>query len=269
MKKIFTLIACAFMAINVSAQEIQNEDIVILSKVTIDSLASDATSNQTYIFDASCKGITMSMAGRAQSYQKRQNYSTGLNFKKGSNYTINLPEGIGMYGIQFAGYSQGDNWNYLGAYGPDASAWEWTETACADDKTSVFIKDHAKYPIDPCEVNRADERFVDETLFPALHLSGYTFASIDFTDEPYTGTFTFFFEGNNQQRAHIRIFTSKAAWQTYAEQCAAIQYTGEESDGISNINVNKSENNVMYNIAGQRVNNAKGLVIMNGKKVMF
>ena len=36
--------------------------------------------------------------------------------------------------------------------------------------------------------------------------------------------------------------------------------------GISNVSVAYSKSNVMYNIAGQRVNNAKGFVIMNGKK---
>lgn len=40
-----------------------------------------------------------------------------------------------------------------------------------------------------------------------------------------------------------------------------------EANGIANVNAVKAENNVMYNIAGQRVNaNAKGIVIINGKK---
>lgn len=39
--------------------------------------------------------------------------------------------------------------------------------------------------------------------------------------------------------------------------------------GISNVNENVNANNIIYNLAGQRVNaNQKGIVIMNGKKVL-
>ena len=47
-------------------------------------------------------------------------------------------------------------------------------------------------------------------------------------------------------------------------------YTVEEvTDGIANINADKAENAVRYNLAGQKVNNDyKGVVIMNGKKML-
>ena len=47
-------------------------------------------------------------------------------------------------------------------------------------------------------------------------------------------------------------------------------YTIEEvTDGINTINVDKAENGVRYNLAGQKVNNGfKGVVIMNGKKML-
>ena len=47
-------------------------------------------------------------------------------------------------------------------------------------------------------------------------------------------------------------------------------YTIEEvTDGINTINVDKTENGVRYNLAGQKVNNGfKGVVIMNGKKML-
>ena len=39
--------------------------------------------------------------------------------------------------------------------------------------------------------------------------------------------------------------------------------------GINNVNAAKAENGVMYNLAGQKVNNGyKGVVIMNGKKML-
>lgn len=44
--------------------------------------------------------------------------------------------------------------------------------------------------------------------------------------------------------------------------------TFELPTAIKNINV-ATGNNMMYNLAGQRVNNANGIVIMNGKKVRF
>ena len=38
---------------------------------------------------------------------------------------------------------------------------------------------------------------------------------------------------------------------------------------INNVNAAKAENGVMYNLAGQKVNNGyKGVVIMNGKKML-
>lgn len=46
-------------------------------------------------------------------------------------------------------------------------------------------------------------------------------------------------------------------------------YTPHATDGIENITVSQNNANVMYNIAGQRVNQAKGLVIMNGKKMIM
>lgn len=47
-------------------------------------------------------------------------------------------------------------------------------------------------------------------------------------------------------------------------------YTIEEvADGITNVNAAKAENAVRYNLAGQKVNNDyKGVVIMNGKKML-
>jgi hypothetical protein len=47
-------------------------------------------------------------------------------------------------------------------------------------------------------------------------------------------------------------------------------YTIEDlTDGINNVNAAKAENGVMYNLAGQKVNNGyKGVVIMNGKKML-
>ena len=81
MKKLVLLAACALFASNIQAQEIDNPDIVVLSKTTVDADASTATGSQTYIFDSKCKGITISMKGRELKEAYRQDFLTGLNFK--------------------------------------------------------------------------------------------------------------------------------------------------------------------------------------------
>lgn len=48
--------ACLLGYIGAQAQEIENVDIVVLSKVTLDSLKSlTETGNQTYYFDSKCR----------------------------------------------------------------------------------------------------------------------------------------------------------------------------------------------------------------------
>ena len=51
---------------------------------------------------------------------------------------------------------------------------------------------------------------------------------------------------------------------------SSIKITPVETDGINNVNVAENANGAMFNLAGQKVaNNYKGLVIMNGKKVVM
>ena len=256
MKKLVLLMACAFFATTIQAQEIDNPDIVVLSMSTIDKDASNATGHQTYVFNSSCKGITLSMAGRQIADKTRQNFLTGLNFKLNANYTINLPEGVEMYGVQFAGYSQGDNWDYLYAYGPDATEWEWKDPIGTGIKDNNTIIGSAKYSMDPCESNLGA---------PVYNKAGYTFASIGFGSVPYTGTFTFNCSGNNQYTMLIRVFTSKEAWDTYSETCKNIQYG--DGTGITEISSdnNVKKNDAIYSISGARISNPKGLYISNGK----
>ena len=258
MKKLVLLMACAFFATTIHAQEIDNPDIVVLSMSTIDKDASNATGLQTYVFNSSCKGITLSMAGRSIADKTRQNFLTGLNFKRNSNYTINLPEGVEMYGVQFAGYSQGDNWDYLYAYGPDATEWEWTDPIGKEIKDNKTIIGSAKYSMDPC---------VTTQDVPVYNKAGYTFASIGFGSVPYTGTFTFNCSGNNQYTMLIRVFTSKEAWDNCSETCKNIQYGDGSGTGITEVTTNENEkkNNAIYNISGARISTPNGLYITNGK----
>ena len=60
---------------------------------------------------------------------------------------------------------------------------------------------------------------------------------------------------------------------TGVKEVTSHEFTGNSVDivvtGINNVNADKAENGVMYNLAGQKVNNGyKGVVIMNGKKML-
>lgn len=260
MRKTLLTVSCLLACFATGqAQEIENADIVVLSKVTLDSLKSvTEASNQTYYFDSSCKGITMTMGGRDPKRVLRQGFEDGLNFKNNTAYTINLPVGVEMYGVQFAGFSYGDNWCYLQAYGVDENHIEWTEPIGDGVKDNATIINGAKYPMDPC---------VSTKGAPVYHNAGYTFASIPFTDNlgPYSGMFTFRFSGNNQEQALIRVFTSKDAWEKFADQCAAVSYG--TATGIKTISAERGDkDNAMYNLLGQRIKQASGLYIQNGKK---
>lgn len=258
MKKLVLLAACALFASNIQAQEIDNPDIVVLSKTTLDVDASNATALQTYVFDSKCKGITLSMKGRELKDVSRQGFATGLNFKLNEPYTINLPEGVSMYGVQFAGYSQGDNWDYLYAYGLDESNWEWIDNIGKKIKDNNTIINSAVYSMDPCE---------SKLGAPVYNKAGYTFASIGFGSEPYKGTFTFNCSGNNQYTMLIRVFTSKEAWDNYSETCKNIQYGDGSGTGITEVTTNENvkKNDAKYNISGARISTPNGLYITNGK----
>ncbi len=250
--------ACALFASNIQAQEIDNPDIVVLSMSTIDKVESNKTNLQTYVFNSSCKGITLSMAGRKIADKTRQDFSTGLNFKLNESYTINLPEGVSMYGVQFAGYSQGDNWDYLYAYGSEVGKWEWIDKIGTGIQDNNIIINSAVYSMDPCE---------SKLGAPVYNKAGYTFASIDFSSDPYEGAFIFNCSGNNQYTMLIRVFTSKEAWDNYSETCKNIQYGDGSGTGITEVTTNENEkkNNAIYNISGARISTPNGLYITNGK----
>ncbi len=56
----------------------------------------------------------------------------------------------------------------------------------------------------------------------------------------------------------------------YSEAAYDAQYDPSTSTDINNVNVVENANGTMFNLAGQKVaNNYKGLVIMNGRKVVM
>ncbi len=198
MKKLFTLLASAMFALGLSAQ-----GYVDLTTETYDESKSD---DQTYYFQGT--DITLSMGGRAFKIVERQGWSLGINFKNKTKYTINLPAGVKVWRVEMSGYSQGDNWEYLYGWGAgDQDGFEFADPIGKDEQDNMVIYTQAKYPIDPCEVNPENEKVPT----PHEHVAGYTFATLDFLDEAYEGSFDFFFAGNNQLDVALRLYTDRDA----------------------------------------------------------
>ena len=206
MKKIFTLIAAAFMSVGMFAQN----GMVELSWDTMvkDEAGTNAADQNNITFEGADGFALKPVGGRAQGKSERQGCTKVLNFKNNTNQTLVIPPGTKVYKINFYGWSQGDNWTYLYAYGPQAGAWEWTDPIGSGIQDNKVIIEQAKYPMDPCVVNSANAK---NGYSPFYHKAGYCFASLDFSDEPYEGEFSFVFNGNNQERAWMEVYLTKEA----------------------------------------------------------
>lgn len=269
MKKSLLFAAAALFAFNVFAQQ----DVVELSWDTMDKdeAGTNAKDQNNITFNNNDGFILKPTGGRTQAQTTREGCSKVLNFKNNTNQTLVIPNGTKVYKINFYGWSQGDNWTYLYAYGPVAGEWEWTDPIGSGIKDNTTIIEQAKYPLDPCVVG-ADFAATS----PAYHNAGYCFASLDFGSEPYEGEFCFVFNGNNQERAWMVIYTSEEAAKT-AEAAEDVKIGKDNSqknfintDAIESVKVSTEVNAPMYNLAGQRVGkDYKGLVIQNGKKYLL
>lgn len=137
----------------------------------------------------------------------------GWKVSKNDKVRLKIPEGLVLTKIEMFGFVNGSKWDYLYCYGED----EWGDPEWADpigqgvrdpdDYTYVtdeYIKNNAKYPIDPCGCNNAG--FEKETL--ACHEAGYTFVSLDFKDHPYANEFSFIISGNNVICLGLRCWTA-------------------------------------------------------------
>ena len=224
-------------------------------------------------------------SSRTQAQTIREYCGKVLNAKNNAVQKLIIPEGKQVYKINFYGWSQGDNWTYLYAYGSSSSEWEWTDPIGGGIQDNKTIIEQAAYPLDPCEVVEANAK---DGYSPVYHNAGYCFASIDFNKDvdgdgvadPYEGEFCFVFNGNNQERFWMVVYTSAEA-AAAAEGAEAVQQGKENSvqkyieagkaaeTGIATINNNREPitNNRCYSLSGQQVGNGyKGLVIKNGKK---
>lgn len=191
-------------------------------------------------------------------------YDKGINFKNNSHNSIVIPEGKKAYRIEISGFSQGDNWEYLAAYGNGTqemagqTKYAWVDPIGNGVKDNETIAGKALYPMDPCSGNT--------DLFSNRTDPTVPFAILDFGDEPVSGEFPFYCTGNNQYDLMFTVYTSREE----ADKSTAKQAERPITNGISKVTTAKDEskgNGFTYNLAGQRVdNNYKGIVIRNGKK---
>ena len=260
MKKLFTLIAATLLAGNLSAQT----DIVILSADNYDGKNS---TNDLWKFDdtditivptggraAGPKTFPEGAAGDAIEYR-------ALNIKKNGEEVIKLGN-ASLYRIEMFGFSQGDNFTYLYGYGATgADNYLWKEVALGTTDNATI--NGYTYPIDPCG-------YKGSRVAESTRQVGYCVAAIDFGDTPVTKEFAFTVSGNNQSDLNYKLYLSRAAAD------ASTTNTGDAPNAntpgfvtaVSAITTAmQPTNSVIYNIAGQQVNDSyKGLVILNGRK---
>ena len=236
--------------------------------------AADQTNTEFYLADGTTKsGFVLTRCdGKARTQantQRGECTEMVLNFKNNTAQKLVIPEGTSVYKINFYGWSQGDNWTYLRAYGPSDTQWEWEDKIGAGITDNDKIIGEATYPLDPCIISdeyKATDAY--KTKYPngdrAYHKPGYCFASIDFGNDPYTGQFCFIFDGNNQERAWMVVYTTREA----ADKAPKAEPVTGDPNGISTVKAEKFSG-AIFNMAGQRVDrNFKGLVIKDGKKII-
>ena len=250
MKKIFTLIATALFALGANAQ---STDVVELSGSTFD--LENSTDNE---WKFTGTDITIVPDGGRDKTKNPCNFPktgettfTALNVKKDSKQSIKLPTGVQLYRIQITGFSMGDNFDYIYAWGQEIGGiWDYVDPIGNGIKDNAVIVT-AKYPIDPC--GYVGSRTVPESTKDV----GYIILDEDFGNEPFEGEFSYFVSGNNQAALNYKLYLSRAA-------------ADAATTGINTFKA-VAENNsaAIYNVAGQQVSkNYKGLVIKNGKKII-
>ena len=223
MKKFFTLIAMAMLGLG--SANAQN-GVVELSWDTMvkdeaGTNAADQANTEFWADEAQTTktGFILTRedgSNRTQAQTVREYCGKVLNAQNNKVQKLVIPAGTKVYKINFYGWSQGDNWTYLYAYGPSSERWEWTDPIGGGISDNDVIIGQAKYPLDPCVISdsyKAGDQYA--TKYPngdrIYHNAGYCFASLDFSDEAYEGEFSFVFNGNNQERFWMVVYTTKEA----------------------------------------------------------
>ena len=217
MKKIFTLVAAAFMAASVNAQTVLyvNADAGTnadgYSTISYDdgaSLVLNGNSGKSY-----SKGVSMELDGESVLTTKVSN---------GAQNTFYAPEGKKVSKVQFFAYvnikEEKLNYETYPTTGFRTSFWKEVNGETYTTETTN-------------EITKRDA--LEESVFNLPGVSSFTFTN------------------------------------TGEQLCFVLKITYGEGTGINAIEADKTVNTPAYNVAGQRVSdNAKGLIIKNGKKVI-
>ena len=223
MKKLFTFMAAALLGMGTA--NAQNGVVELSWDTMVKNEAGDNAADQTnteFWADETAgtkTGFILTRedgSSRTQAMTTREECSKVLNAKNNTVQKLIIPTGTKVYKINFYGWSQGDNWTYIYAYGPSSSEYEWTDPIGSGIMDNKTIIEQAKYPLDPCVVIPANAK---DGYSPTYHQAGYCFASLDFTKDidgdgladPYEGEFCFTFNGNNQERFWMVVYTSPEA----------------------------------------------------------
>lgn len=198
--------------------------------------------------------ITLTSGGAnikiAAKYKKAENVTITLK-KEGDSYKLSAKGGFSTTGevvvpdLYLRSAAASENWDAIDMYKFTKNATDWTLTATVTDPMA--------------------EGFKIATADWGGYNFGNTGTSIE-ADEPYAlyndGGSSNIIMGESIITGKPYLFTLKNAGEDWT-----LTITPAEESGINNIATSTSKS--LYNIAGQKVTTAKGLVIINGKKVII
>ncbi|MDO5446916.1 MAG: dockerin type I repeat-containing protein [Prevotellaceae bacterium] len=216
MKKIFTLLCVLAISVGAYAQKADNG--VELTRKNYKGIEQNGGDYWLTFTDTDLKletgsGDQIVTGEKRVQWYNNVSWLDGWKVSKNDKVRLKIPEGLVLTKIEMFGFVYGSKWDYLYCYGED----EWGDPEWADPIgqgvrdpddftyiTAEYIKNNAVYPIDPCGCNNAG--YENETL--ACHEAGYTFASLDFSKNPYANEFSFVISGNNVICLGLRCWTS-------------------------------------------------------------
>lgn len=239
MKKIFTLIAVAAMALTVNAQAYQ---------LTV----GDKTDAGTKI--TSVSGISMTYGAQGDT-QFKEVKSNGEGLKTVTGYNAKTDgNGVNPVDGDNKGYDKGGSTPVKGTF----YLFEPTQ----DGNLEVFIVCNADKVFAILEDGTNIATSLEAINLKAYDENGDAYTDITFEDGKFNnkvyGTVTFPVKAN--KKYHVFVAGSKLGFGGF---------TFTSATGIESVKASNTANGEVYNLAGQKVDaNAKGLVIKNGKKMI-
>ena len=235
MKKIFTLIAAAFIAVSVNAQ-------------TSVLLYSNGEKGHNVLSDEYLEGNPGGWT--------LQCMNTAKNLDPGGKITV---DGTEYKGIKASNGAQNKLTLPKGYVATKVTLYSYINKSVDDAKTSYWKEvNGTTYSLDGADVVNKNEEGEVVSTTPTVQIE--QMQSYQDGTNPDVKSFTF--EGGVQTVT----FTNTGTQPVFI---LSVEYKEGTPSGISSVEANVAENNVAYNLAGQKVSDSyKGVVIINGKKVI-